>query len=266
MATLRYLGISFVQIVTDHGKVVYVDPCIEINPDCPITLDDIDRADLVLVSHMARDHSSDVIPLMKKTDAKMVCTRDMAFAALRAGIAEERVKKVTSGVPVEMAGVRVKCLRTEHGSFSEFEGRPMFDLSLGYIIYVRDGVGVYHVGDTSIFGDMELFGRLYRPKVMLTPIGMFPGAITEMDPWEAAIATAMVSPEVAIPVHYDRVNQADYPDRFARHLATEAPHVKVRLCSQARVLKSEQFQSADTCLPQASATVMCRAGKAGGTG
>lgn len=229
MATLRYLGISFVQIVTDDGRVVYIDPCIAINPDCPIALDEIDRADLVLVTHMAKDHSTDAIPLMKQTGAKMVCTRDMAFAAARAGISQDRVKRVTSGVPLEMAGVRVKCLRTEHGSFSEFEGRPMFDLSLGYIVYVREGIGIYHVGDTSIFGDMQLFGRLYRPKVMLTPIGMFPGAITEMDPWEAAIATAMVAPEVAIPIHYDRVNQADYPERFARHLATEASHVKVKV-------------------------------------
>ena len=99
----------------------------------------------------------------------------------------------------------------------------MFDLSLGYLVYVRDNFPVYHVGDSSIFGDFQLFGRLYRPKVMLTPIGMFPGAITEMDPREAAIATAMVGPEIAIPIHYDRVGQADYPEQFAHHLKTEAP-------------------------------------------
>ena len=237
MARLRYLGISFVEIVTDDEKVVYIDPCISVNPDCPVTLDQIEKADLVLVTHMARDHASDAIPLLEKTSAHLVAPRDMAHAARQAGIAEDRIKAVTSGVPVERAGVRVKSLRTEHGSFSVHEGHPMFDLSLGYIVYVRDGVGIYHVGDTSIFGDFELFGRLYRPRVMLTPIGMFPGAITEMDPWEAAIATAMVGPEIAIPIHYDRVGQADYPERFARHLETEAPQVEVRAMQPGEVLE-----------------------------
>ena len=237
MATLRYLGISFFEIVTDSGRVVYIDPCIAINPDCPISLADISRADLVLVTHMARDHSSDMIPLLKKTGARLVCARDTAYVATQAGIPAERVKVVLSGVAVEQAGVRVKALKTEHGSWSVQESRPVFDLSLGYIVDVRDGVGIYHVGDTSIFSEFELFGRLYRPTVMLTPIGMFPGAITEMDPWEAAIATAMVRPRIAVPIHYDRKTQADFPIQFARHLATESPQTEVRVLAPGDVLE-----------------------------
>lgn len=229
MAKLRYLGISFVEIITDDGKVVYIDPCISINPDCPITLDDINHADLVLVTHMARDHSSDAIPLLKKTGAQLVCARDTARVAIQAGIPADHVKGVVSGAELERAGIRVKALKTEHGSWSIQDDRPVFELSLGYILYVREGVGIYHVGDSSIFGDFALFGRLYHPKVMLTPIGMFPGALTEMDPREAAIATAMVAPEIVVPVHYDRVGQADYPERFRKHLETEAPHVQLRI-------------------------------------
>ncbi|HEX2987348.1 MAG TPA: MBL fold metallo-hydrolase [Chloroflexota bacterium] len=228
MARLRYLGISFVEIITDDGKVVYIDPCISINPDCPITLNDIEHADLVLVTHMAKDHSSDFIPLVKRTGAQLVCARDTARAAVSAGISEDRIRVVVSGVAVERAGVRVKVLKTEHGSWWTEGDHPVFDLSLGYIVYAGDGKGVYHVGDTSIFGDFALFGRLYRPKVMLTPIGMFPGAITEMDPWEAAIATGMVAPEIAIPIHYDRKTQEEYPRHFANHLATESPRTVVK--------------------------------------
>lgn len=229
MATLRYLGISFVEIHTDDGKTVYVDPCISINPDCPIRLEDIEHADLVLVTHMARDHASDMVPVLERTGARLVCARDAAHAARNAGIPDERIKVVVSGVATEEAGVRVKALKTEHGSWSVQDGHPVFDLSLGYICYVRDGVGIYHVGDTSIFSEFELFGKLYKPKVMLAPIGMFPGAITEMDPWEAAVAVSMVAPEVAIPIHYDRDGQRDYPERFAGHLRELAPKVQVRV-------------------------------------
>jgi L-ascorbate metabolism protein UlaG (beta-lactamase superfamily) len=237
MARLRYLGISFFEIITDGGKVIYIDPCISLNPDCPITLQDIPRADVVLVTHMARDHASDMIPLLQNTAAQLVCARDAAYAATQAGIAAERVKVVLSGVAVEQAGVRIKALKTEHGSWSIQDSRPVFDLSLGYIVEARDGVGIYHVGDTSIFSEFELFGRLYRPTVMLTPIGMFPGAITEMDPWEAAIATAMVRPRIAVPIHYDRKTQADYPARFIQHLATEAPGTEVKVLAPGEVLE-----------------------------
>ncbi len=237
MARLRYLGISFFELVTDSGKVVYIDPCISINPDCPITLQDIPRADLVLVTHMARDHSQrhDSPP---PADGRSACLRPGCRACGDAGRdPAERVKVVLSGVAVEQAGIRVKALKTEHGSWSIQDGRPVFDLSLGYIVDVREGVGIYHVGDTSIFSEFELFGRLYRPTVMLTPIGMFPGAITEMDPWEAAIATAMVRPRITVPIHYDRKTQAEYPARFAQHLATESPGTEVKILAPGEVLE-----------------------------
>lgn len=130
----------------------------------------------VMVTHMARDRSSDTIPLIQTTGAPLACSRDTDRVTIQAGIPEDRVK-----------------------------------------------------GDSSIFGDFALFGRLYHTKVMLTPIGMFPGALTNMDPREVAIATAMVAPEFVVPVHCDRVGQADYPARFGQHLKTEAPHVQVRI-------------------------------------
>lgn len=239
MATLRYFGISFFEIVTDDGKVVYIDPCTNrtFNPACPITLDDIRRADLVLVTHMARDHSPDAIPIVEKTGASLVCGHDLRYTAIKAGVPENRVKRVPSGPLIEMAGVRVKCLRAEHGSWSENLEHPMFYLAMSYIVYVREGYGIYHVGDTSIFGDLQLYGRLYRPKVMLTPVGSRPGGSVEMDPWEAAIATGMVAPDIAIPIHYDPVGQAHFPARFAEHLKTEAPHVQVRLLPPGEVME-----------------------------
>lgn len=230
MARIRYLGISFFEIVADDGTVVYMDPCIGINKYCPITLDDIQRADLVLVSHRARDHGPDAIPILQKTGALMACPRDMCWAAKQQGIPGTQVEVMVSGMTLARGGVRVKCVRSEHGSFSEFEGRPLFDLALGYIVYVRDGVGIYHLGDTSIISDFALFGKLYKPKVMCAPIGMgiWPTGGIEMDPFEAAIATGMVGPEFVIPVHFDHVKQADSLEQFAEHLKVEAPNTQLK--------------------------------------
>ncbi|HEX2924011.1 MAG TPA: hypothetical protein VHS28_08305, partial [Chloroflexota bacterium] len=47
------------------------------------------------------------------TGAQLVCARDTARAAVSAGISEDRIRVVVSGVAVERAGVRVKALKTE---------------------------------------------------------------------------------------------------------------------------------------------------------
>ena len=232
MGRVRYMGISFVEIVTDSGKVVYVDPCMNrrMNPVSPVDLEEIDRVDLVAVTHLSAEHSSEAIPLAKRTGARMLCTRDMYQLGKSGGIPEDQMTSVVSGSLVHLAGVRVKCLRTEHGSFSVADdGRTMFDVSLGYIVYVREGVGIYHMGDTSIFGDLQLFGRLYHPKVMLVPIGVKPGGAAPLDPQEAAIAAGMVNPEIAIPIHYDALGDVEAPLRFAEYLAAEAPGVRALL-------------------------------------
>lgn len=232
MARLRYLGISSFEVHADNGKVVYIDPCLtrKINRYCPITVDEIQRADALLVTHKAGDHSSDAMEIMKKTGAVMLTSRDFFYTCERAGIPASQMVRKPTGAVAELAGLKVKVLKTEHGSWSTDQGQAMFDYSLGFILYVRDGVGIYHVGDTSIFGDFALFGRLYKPKVMLCPIGRgTPTGGTDMDPWEAAIATGMVSPEVVVPVHYDPDGQAEFPERFREHLKVEAPNTRLEV-------------------------------------
>lgn len=50
-------------------------------------------------------------------------------------------------------------------------------------------------------------------------------------------ATGVVGPEIAIPVHHNRVGQADYPGRFTRHPQTEAPPGQVKVLRPDGVLE-----------------------------
>lgn len=49
-----------------------------------------------------------------------------------------------------------------------------------------------------MFSDMKLISDYYKPDLLLLPIG---GHFT-MDPKEAALATKLVNPKYAIPMHY----------------------------------------------------------------
>ena len=96
--------------------------------------------------------------------------------------------------------------------------------ALGNIAIAADGTTVYHAGDTSLFSEMELYGRLYRMDLAMLPIG---GTFT-MDAYQATEAVKMIKPKTVIPIHY-----ASFPivaktaDEFIKLCGQSAPRVKV---------------------------------------
>jgi L-ascorbate metabolism protein UlaG (beta-lactamase superfamily) len=68
----------------------------------------------------------------------------------------------------------------------------------GYVVTFENGTTIYVAGDTCVFGDMQLIGRIYRPDVAILPIG---GHYT-MDPPEAAVALELLHAQTCIPCHY----------------------------------------------------------------
>ena len=67
----------------------------------------------------------------------------------------------------------------------------------GAIVHLG-GVTVYHLGDTTVFGDMKLLGEFYKPDIALVPVG---DRFT-MGPELATMAAELIRPKVAIPMHY----------------------------------------------------------------
>ena len=75
------------------------------------------------------------------------------------------------------------------------------DLEVGedhWTIRLEEGRTIYFAGDTCVFGDMQLIGRIYSPDVAILPIG---GHFT-MDPREAGIALELLGTTRCIPCHY----------------------------------------------------------------
>ena len=68
----------------------------------------------------------------------------------------------------------------------------------GFVMAFDGGTKIYAAGDTCVFGDMELIGRLYSPDVAILPIG---GHYT-MDPEQAALALELLGVARCVPCHY----------------------------------------------------------------
>jgi L-ascorbate metabolism protein UlaG (beta-lactamase superfamily) len=63
--------------------------------------------------------------------------------------------------------------------------------ALGHIVQAADGTTVYHAGDTSLFSEMAIYGRLYPMDLAIVPIG----GIFTMDAYQAAEAVKLLGPK-----------------------------------------------------------------------
>jgi len=92
------------------------------------------------------------------------------------------------------------------------------------IIEPDDGKSVYFAGDTGLFGDMELIGKLYSPYVSVLPIG----DKYVMGVREAAYAAGLLRSPIVIPGHYNTFPAipADTND-LARRMEVTAPFSKL---------------------------------------
>jgi L-ascorbate metabolism protein UlaG (beta-lactamase superfamily) len=68
----------------------------------------------------------------------------------------------------------------------------------GFVIRFENDLTVYFSGDTAVFSDMQLIGRLYSPDVAVLPIGDH----FTMGPEQAALALELIGARRCVPGHY----------------------------------------------------------------
>lgn len=220
---LRYLGNSAFEFQTENGLRILIDPHITGNPLCPISIDQLSRPDLILVSHAAHDHMSDVPELARRFQCRVICDPGVGHFLRKQEISRDQITSMVWGQVFPFGSVRVRVVESKHISFRDGE-TAITGLPLGFIIYTESGFRLYHSGDTSIFSDLKLFGRLYRPHVGLILVGNYPGNLAELSPEEAALACKWLGLKVAIPMHYEKGSED--PEHFLRALTRESPKTK----------------------------------------
>ncbi len=220
---ISFLGHASFRFTTASNEVIYFDPWLDDNPSCAVSIADIDRADVVCVSHGHVDHLGDAIALVKKTGATLIASPEIAGYASTHGIGYD-----TDSIPLNIGGsvglgsVTYTMVRADHSTglhgdaykdgtiYAEPDGSVC-----GFVLTVQDGPVIYDTADTGVFGDMALISQMYAPDLVIMPVG---GKYT-MGVKEASVAAGLMRPEAVIPCHYDTFpNQAadlkDLKDRI----------------------------------------------------
>jgi L-ascorbate metabolism protein UlaG (beta-lactamase superfamily) len=209
-----YLGHASFKVEAD-GKTVFIDPWLN-GPTSPMKVDEVDNADIVLVTHDHGDHGyAEAVEICKKTEAYFVAINELGIKAQEAGL--PNVHTLNIGGSIDIDGVTVTLLQAFHSCGI---GAPT-----SFFVKFPSG-SFYHAGDTGVFSSMGLFGDLYKPDVILIPIGSY----YVMDELQAAKAVELLKPKAAIPMHYDTfpVISAD-PSKFTQLVSENNPEVKVEV-------------------------------------
>lgn len=218
---LRWLGHSCFLVRSMKNKVLIIDPWITGNPACPISIDDINQVDYVLVTHDHFDHIANAADIVRKTGAMLVGCPE-TVGKLKTGHALPEGQIILGGIGMNIGGtvqigdISVTMTQALHSSET---GVPV-----GYIITLEDGTTIYHAGDTGVFSSMELIGNLYPLDIALLPIG----SCFTMDAVQAAEAVRMLKPRKVIPMHYRTFPILEQDtSRFVTLVKEKTPEVEI---------------------------------------
>jgi L-ascorbate metabolism protein UlaG (beta-lactamase superfamily) len=236
---VQWLGQSAFKITTVSGKVIVIDPWLTSNPKTPEAfrkLEALGKVDVVLVTHGHFDHVADAPALAKLNEAPLWGPAGLAQSMQTLGILPvQQANRMNKGGSITPVGPGVKITMTHAEHSSEFVWRNpatgkdethVGGEPCGFVIELENGMRIWHMGDTGVFGDMKLIGELYKPDLVLIPIG---GGQFVMNPADAAFATReLIRPKAVIPMHYGtNAALAGTPEEFIKALGSTGTKVLV---------------------------------------
>jgi L-ascorbate metabolism protein UlaG (beta-lactamase superfamily) len=192
---VTWLGHAAFRIDSPGGKRIYVDPWLD-NPKCPDSEKNLERIDVLVLTHGHGDHANGSDELVKRFAPAVVTQVEVQSWLVKKGVEGLEIPGLNKGGTREIDGLSFTLTDARHSSSSD-EGDYLGE-SCGFVIGFENGTKIYIAGDTCVFGDMQLIARIYQPDVAILPIGDH----FTMGPVEASVALELLGVDRCIPSHY----------------------------------------------------------------
>jgi len=191
---LEWITWSFFRFTSPNGKVILTNPFITGNPDAAagIKLEDVGKADLILVTDAHRDEVGDAVAIAKSTGARIV-TPAFEFGNLLVGwgVPEAQVMRRNPGGRFARDGITIRVVSAVHGSGARDPSgdyKPIYGgVAAGFVVTFENGYTVYFMGSSAATQDMALWAEAYKPDAMIFLMG------PNSEPLDAAMAIRLVA-------------------------------------------------------------------------
>ncbi|TWT26362.1 metal-dependent hydrolase [Planomicrobium sp. CPCC 101110] len=192
---VSYHAHSIVKIKTGNHTIL-IDPFITGNGLTDLQVAN-EKPDAILLTHAHNDHVGDTIELASNSGAIVVAPVELASYLGSKGL---NTVGMNLGGAKEFEFGTVKFTKAFHSSSytSEEDGVIYGGMPAG-ILFKAEGKTIYHAGDTEVFGDMEIIGKMNDIDLAFVPIGDF----FTMGPEDAAYAVGLLNPKTVVPIHYN---------------------------------------------------------------
>ncbi len=175
-------------------KVIYIDP---------VEVGNAEPADYILITHAHPDHFSlkDIKNLLK-AETMIICSKGVS-KKLKDINNKKHIVKPKEQLQFEEFSIETTLAYNTKSVFLWIKAHPKSKENVGYVITLKNGLKVYHAGDTDYIPEMK---DLKGIDVALVPIG---GDNLTMNEDEAAKIVNEISPKMAIPMHYEIKNHEE---------------------------------------------------------
>ncbi len=171
---------------------VQLDPFYDQNPIADVKSSQV-NPQYILLSHAHFDHVDDAPRIAQRTGATIVANFEMSQYYARQGL-----QTVGMNIGGGMALPFGRATMTFAIHTSTFQDGTPGGVPGGWLVNLG-ARNIYFAGDTALFGDMALLGRLWKIDLACLPIG----DCYTMGPEHAAVAAEMLKARCVLPIHYN---------------------------------------------------------------
>ena len=205
---VRWFGHATFEITGPAGQKFLIDPFLVNNPKFPKELGtEVTAAGAfhaLLVTHPHSDHFDDALPLLRNDPAlKVIAQFEIGGWLKGQGIKEEQVIGMNTGGTLTFMDVRITMVNAVHtSSIGESGIQRALGFPIGYVLRFANGFTLYNTGDTAVTTDMQIVHDLYKPDLVILPIG----DLYTMGAEQAAYALQLLNPRFALGGHWGTWN------------------------------------------------------------
>lgn len=214
MLTVTYYGNATFSIASPTTTVI-IDPFFDDNDECPWSATEVvdrEQPDLLCITHSAGDHIGDTLALAQEYGLPVITEAATGHYLRQHDVPDSQITQLVWGMHATINDLTIHALEAHHVSIRTMGDELVTGHPLAFLVETDDA-SVHHLGDTSIFSDLQLLGDLYQPDVALIGVGQAWDAaadttgpvtrnISELSTDEAILAAQWIGSDTVVPMHY----------------------------------------------------------------